>query len=102
MCSIRCQLSQEFEKMFKANGIDTLVLSGGVTNRQQLLQRFQSGTEAADSVLLLSLADSVSGMNLVCANHCILVHPMFAASPARALAYERQAVGRVRRQGQRY
>lgn len=85
---------------FKAKGIKALVLSGGVQDRQALLHRFQTGRETDDSVLLLSLADSVSGMNLVCANHCILVHPMFAENRSRALAYERQAVGRVHRQGQ--
>merc|ERR1712166_1622981 len=83
-----------------AHGVQALALHGGTYDRQELIQRFQFGSAADDGVLLLSLADSVSGMNLVCANHCILVHPMYAESRARALAYERQAIGRVRRQGQ--
>ncbi len=35
------------------------------------------------------------------ASHVLFVHPMNAASLCAALAYERQALGRVRRVGQR-
>ena len=52
------------------------------------------------SVLLLSLEGSPSGMNLVCANHCLLVHPMFTDDPAQARAWEKQAIGRIVRTGQ--
>jgi DNA repair and recombination RAD54-like protein len=49
---------------------------------------------------MLSLEDDPSGMNLVAANHCVLVHPMFTESPALAVSYEKQAIGRICRQGQ--
>jgi DNA repair and recombination RAD54-like protein len=39
-------------------------------------------------------------MNLVNANHCLLVHPMFTESPDEAKRFERQAIGRICRQGQ--
>lgn len=52
------------------------------------------------AVLLLSLQNSPSGMNLVCANHCLIVHPMFAETPEQARANEKQAVGRIVRTGQ--
>merc|ERR1712008_340035 len=87
---------------FEANGLETLVLKGTTRDRQLVLNRFKEGQGAADGILLLSLSDSVSGMNLICSHHCLLVHPMFAESNARALAYEKQAVGRVHRQGQEH
>eukprot|EP00747_Dinoflagellata_sp_TGD_P139193 gnl/TRDRNA2_/TRDRNA2_175870_c0_seq5.p2 gnl/TRDRNA2_/TRDRNA2_175870_c0~~gnl/TRDRNA2_/TRDRNA2_175870_c0_seq5.p2 ORF type:complete len:117 (+),score=17.58 gnl/TRDRNA2_/TRDRNA2_175870_c0_seq5:258-608(+) len=40
-------------------------------------------------------------MNLVCAHHVLLVHPMHADKPSEAVAFEMQAIGRVRRQGQK-
>merc|ERR1712118_39788 len=52
------------------------------------------------SVLLLSLENDPSGMNLVCANHCLLVHPMSTSDPEQAAAWEEQAIGRICRQGQ--
>ena len=39
-------------------------------------------------------------MNLVCCHHLMLVHPMLAESRDASLSFERQAIGRVRRQGQ--
>ena len=51
-------------------------------------------------VLLLSLEHAASGSNLTAANHVILVHPMNADTLSSAVAYERQALARVRRVGQ--
>ena len=39
-------------------------------------------------------------MNLITANHCLLVHPMFTDSPEEARRFETQAIGRICRQGQ--
>ena len=51
-------------------------------------------------VLLLSLEHAASGTNLTAANHVIFVHPMNAETLSTAVAYERQALARVRRVGQ--
>ena len=51
-------------------------------------------------MLLLSLEHAASGSNLTAANHVIFVHPMNAETLSTAVAYERQALARVRRVGQ--
>jgi len=79
-------------------GIASAVLAGGAFDRAAALQRFE-GPELP--VLLLSLEDSASGTNMAHASHVLLVHPMVACSAEEQLAYEAQAVGRVRRWGQR-
>ena len=77
-------------------GITAFTLKGGVSQRTRTLEDFKTTPK---SVLLLSLGDSPSGMNLVNANHCLLVHPMFSDSPGEASRFERQANGRICRQG---
>lgn len=49
---------------------------------------------------MLSLEHAASGTNLTAANHVIFVHPMNAETLSSAVAYERQALARVRRVGQ--
>lgn len=58
-------------------------------------------TRLENRILLLSLERSPAGMNLVCCHHLVLVHPMLAESKDASLSFERQAIGRVRRQGQK-
>ncbi|CAE7278238.1 Hltf [Symbiodinium sp. CCMP2456] len=67
----------------------------------QVLRRFQeeSGPDAPFA-LVLSLQRAASGTNLTAASHVLFVHPMNAESIETAAAYERQALGRVRRIGQ--
>lgn len=48
----------------------------------------------------MSLQESASGTNLTAANHVIIVHPMEALTREEAVAFEMQAIGRVRRPGQ--
>lgn len=79
-------------------GMPAAVLAGGAFDRASVLQRFQSPELP---ILLLSLEDSASGTNMAHANHVLLVHPMVAASADEQRAYEAQAVGRVRRWGQK-
>merc|ERR1719379_730538 len=78
-------------------GIKAFSLQGATSQRAKTLREFK---ETPKSVLLLSLEESPSGMNLVNANHCLLVHPMFTDSPDEACRFERQAIGRICRQGQ--
>eukprot|EP00928_Gymnodinium_smaydae_P098761 TRINITY_DN9251_c0_g1_i1.p1 TRINITY_DN9251_c0_g1~~TRINITY_DN9251_c0_g1_i1.p1 ORF type:complete len:1925 (+),score=388.99 TRINITY_DN9251_c0_g1_i1:49-5823(+) len=77
-----------------------LVLRGHMLQRQHVLRDFTSSTDPRHSVLLLSLEQSPTGMNLVCCRHLFLVHPFFAQNRERAVAFELQAIGRLRRQGQ--
>lgn len=79
-------------------GVQAAVLAGSAFDRSSVLQRFE-GPELP--VLLLSLEDSASGTNMAHANNVLLVHPMVAASAEEQEAYEAQAVGRVRRWGQK-
>ena len=81
-------------------GIKAFTLSGSVASRTQTIDAFK---QTPKSVLLLSLEQDVSGMNLVNANHCLLVHPLFSEeedSAEEASRFETQAIGRICRQGQ--
>lgn len=78
-------------------GIEALTLQGGVFQRAEILAQF---AKQRRGVLLLSLESSPSGMNLIHANHCLLVHPMSTDNADTAIAWERQAIGRICRQGQ--
>ncbi|CAK9018575.1 unnamed protein product [Durusdinium trenchii] len=81
-------------------GMSCLTLHGSVFERRRVIRQFHAeGRE--NRILLLSLERSPAGMNLVCCHHLILVHPMLAESKEAALSFERQAIGRVRRQGQK-
>ncbi|KAJ3127197.1 hypothetical protein HK098_006649 [Nowakowskiella sp. JEL0407] len=51
-------------------------------------------------VLILSVKDSVSGLNLTEASHCIILHPFFSHEEEYAVASEKQGLGRVLRNGQ--
>ncbi|CAE7818718.1 RAD5B [Symbiodinium sp. CCMP2592] len=71
---------------------------GGGRAMAGVMKRFCT---AADSfVLLLSLDNVASGTNLTAANHVFFVHPMNADTLSTAVAYEKQALARVRRVGQ--
>ena len=53
-------------------------------------------------VLLLKMDDEQSaGLNLTNLNHAVFVHPLLAGSQQEYDSYETQAVGRIRRFGQR-
>jgi hypothetical protein len=80
-------------------GVEHLSLHGSVWNRRAALMRFQYEADSP-RMLLLSLEESASGTNLTAANHVLIVHPMEAATRDEAVAFEMQAVGRVRRPGQ--
>eukprot|EP00746_Dinoflagellata_sp_MGD_P127724 gnl/MRDRNA2_/MRDRNA2_62227_c0_seq1.p1 gnl/MRDRNA2_/MRDRNA2_62227_c0~~gnl/MRDRNA2_/MRDRNA2_62227_c0_seq1.p1 ORF type:complete len:1902 (+),score=464.19 gnl/MRDRNA2_/MRDRNA2_62227_c0_seq1:92-5797(+) len=77
-----------------------LQLRGTSLQRQGIIRDFLSSTKKENGVLLLSLEQSPTGMNLVQCHHVFLIHPMHAQTKERAVAFELQAIGRVRRQGQ--
>ncbi|KAJ3264388.1 hypothetical protein HDU77_008692 [Chytriomyces hyalinus] len=51
-------------------------------------------------VLMLSARDSVSGLNLTEASHCIILHPFMSGREENAIASEQQGIARVLRKGQ--
>jgi len=79
--------------------VEHLTLGGSVWARRAALRKFQFEADSP-RMLLLSLEESASGTNLTASNHVIMVHPMEAATREEAVAFEMQAVGRVRRPGQ--
>jgi len=101
-CIVFCQwecLLQKISAAFRDFGIKHGQLRGSIYNRMRALSEFKRAESGVD-VLLLSLEQSASGTNLTCANHVLLVHPMSAATQEQAVAFELQAIGRVRRWGQ--
>jgi len=104
-CKIICFVQWEDLKIkissaLEEFGVEHVVLQGSVWKRRDVLTKFQYEEIGSPRLLLLSLEESASGTNLTAANHVILVHPMDAATKDEAVAFEMQAVGRVRRPGQ--
>lgn len=95
-------VAAHLERAFRSEGISPLALRGHLAHRQKVIAKFIDGRTPEASVLLLSLEQSPTGMNLVCAHHVLLVHPMYAEQAEDAAGYEAQAIGRVRRQGQQH
>lgn len=94
-------LMHHLARTLASAGHTPLVLQGGTSQRTQILRRFIDDPGEDSSILLLSLEQSPSGMNLVCARNVLLVHPMHARSREEAINFERQAIGRAVRQGQK-
>ncbi|CAE7819979.1 RAD5 [Symbiodinium sp. CCMP2456] len=102
-CIVFCQwesLLQNIAAAFRTFGIRFARLDGSVYARTRTLANFKGRDSASVDVLLLSLEQSASGTNLTCANHVIFVHPMSAQTQQESIAFELQAIGRVRRWGQ--
>jgi len=92
-------LNHKLSSALEEFGVQHLTLRGSVWARRAVLTRFQFEDDSP-RLLLLSLQESASGTNLTAANHVIIMHPMEAATCEEAVAFEMQAVGRVRRPGQ--
>ncbi|CAK9057977.1 unnamed protein product [Durusdinium trenchii] len=94
-------LKKHISDTLQSMGVPHFQLIGNLFQRAEILRRFQEEShESAVRVLLLSLEHAASGTNLTAANHVVFVHPMHAASPEKAVAYEAQAIARCRRYGQ--
>ena len=89
------RIGNQLKKALEAVNIKVYALSSNVYQRSATLEAF---AKEPKSVLLLSLENDPSGMNLVAANHCLLVHPMSTSDPEQAAAWEKQAIGRICRQ----
>ncbi|VDC03470.1 unnamed protein product [Peniophora sp. CBMAI 1063] len=93
-------LMRKVAEMFKARDIRFLQIEDKVGDMSKNLQRFQNGSD--ERILLLHVTDeTASGANLTVANHAIFLSPLLTESQEEYDAYETQAIGRLRRYGQR-
>jgi len=76
-----------------------LCLPEGANQAAAVLTEFQHNSSSAP-VMLLSLDRCAAGTNMTAANHVLFVHPMNAETVSTAVAFEKQAIARVRRIGQ--
>eukprot|EP01063_Lacrimia_lanifica_P026182 TRINITY_DN3485_c0_g1_i1.p1 TRINITY_DN3485_c0_g1~~TRINITY_DN3485_c0_g1_i1.p1 ORF type:complete len:1378 (+),score=428.83 TRINITY_DN3485_c0_g1_i1:1122-5255(+) len=79
-------------------------IEGTVYQQNRVLGSFQNDEPSefgdAPEILLLNLEVAASGANCTAASYVFLVHPFNAPDVEKAIAYELQAIGRVRRLGQ--
>ncbi|CAL1168735.1 unnamed protein product [Cladocopium goreaui] len=95
------ELENKVARALQGHGLPVLQLPRGKNAGREMATVMKSFTTSEEAfVLLLSLEHAASGSNLTAANHVILVHPMNADTLSSAVAYERQALARVRRVGQ--
>jgi len=97
-------LKQKVADALESKGVKTLQVKGTVQTQIKALDVMQKETPAANDprCLLLTMDDeSSSGVNLTHANHAVFVHPLLANTQQLYDAYETQAIGRVRRYGQK-
>lgn len=97
-------LMKKVEEALNENGIETLKIKGSSHQMTNAMEKFQRETIGPDDerVLLLELHnESASGANLTTANHAIFVHPLHVGSLYKYIACETQAIGRIRRYGQK-
>merc|ERR1719401_107201 len=95
------------QEILAQQGVETLALVGELRETMDALRRF--GRPSEPRVLLLSSQRHSSGINLQVARHVIIVHPYCtptassqeSISREQMLAFEAQAIGRVRRYPQR-
>lgn len=91
------ELEDYVEKALQAHRVPCARMANKSTCGQ-VLREFQENR--GPWVLLLSLSEHPSGLNITAASHVMFVHPMNAASLAAARSYEEQAIGRIKRIGQ--
>lgn len=97
-------LSEKVKEAFTSSGIKSVQVRGTVTQQISTISIFQKEKAANGDprVLLLKMDDEQSaGLNLTNLNHAIFVHPLLADNQVEYDAYEMQAIGRLRRYGQK-
>jgi hypothetical protein len=97
-------LLAKVDGVLNASGIKTLKIKGSAHQMMNAMTAFQAETLSKDDprVLLLELHnESASGANLTTANHAVFVHPLHVDKLQTYMACETQAIGRVRRYGQK-
>lgn len=93
-------LEAKVAKALETHGVPLLrLLHSSKDSPGVVLKQFQEDA-GSPFVLLLSLEHAAAGSNLTAASHVLFIHPMNADSVDTAVAFEKQAIGRVRRIGQ--
>lgn len=104
---IFCQfddLKKKISEALDTNSIANISMEGTVNQLTKLMSIIQKEVPAKNDprVLLLKMDDeSSAGANLMTCNHAIIVHPLLADTKQQYVSYETQAIGRVRRYGQK-
>jgi SNF2 family DNA or RNA helicase len=91
-------LVEELITMLVRCGVNFLILRGEPTEINISLNQFKKIPEL--KVLLMSVEQSASGINVTCANHIFFAHPIFGMSYEKAAVTYKQCVGRAYRIGQ--
>ncbi|KAL7565128.1 hypothetical protein ACA910_021509 [Epithemia clementina (nom. ined.)] len=97
-------LKDKVAEALMESGMKTIQVKGSVKHQVKSLSVFQKEKPSSDDprILLLKMDDEQSaGLNLTNLNHAIFVHPLLAGSQQQYDAYETQAIGRIRRYGQK-
>ncbi|CAD7923932.1 unnamed protein product [Amoebophrya sp. A120] len=102
---VYCQwpdLSKKLAAAFKAYSFKFRNLNAGNANVQTAFQNDEPFEESeSPEILVMNLQKAASGTNLHRASHLLLVHPMVADTAKQSRAFEKQAIGRIRRYGQK-
>lgn len=95
-------LLQTIQQALLDNKIEPLVLTGTAKKRANVINAMQEKMKGnSGRVLLLKATDeSASGANLTLCNHAIFIHPLLTDTKQQYVAFETQAIGRIRRYGQ--
>lgn len=94
-------LTETVDAALHEKGIPRIRITGSASAKSKALGKFQD-PGATERVLVLQADDeSASGANLTVANHVIFVAPLLAETAGQYQAQEVQAIGRVKRFGQK-
>ena len=96
-------LKEKVAESLVDRGVKALQVKGTISQQVKALDVLQKELPAIDDprVLLLTMDDeSSAGVNLTTCNQAVFVHPLLADTQQQYLAYETQAIGRIRRFGQ--
>ena len=85
--------------------LKTIQVKGSVKQQAKAFSVFQKDDPSQDDdprVLLLKMDDEqIAGLNLTNLNHAVFVHPLLAGSQSEYDEHETQAIGLIRRYGQK-
>ena len=91
------RLMRSIKMVLKMAGVHASTMDGNTNARANGLVQFQTGSS---KVLLISIENGASGLNLIEANHVMFTHALVSHSAEdRKVMYD-QAIGRVNRMGQ--
>lgn len=94
-------LTETVDDALNDKKIPRLRIQGSASAKSKALLSFQN-PKSLERVLVLNVADeSASGANLTVANHVIFVSPLLCDSFSQYVAQETQAIGRIKRYGQK-